>query len=316
VKIFITGITGFVGSMMANRFINEGHQVVGLGRKEQLPAHVDKRCIYIRVDITKPITTINADVVIHAAAQVSDKVNYQNHFLNNVVGTTNVLNACNRKNTLFIMISTSSVYSFTKNTPYTETQAGEDFDTLSDYGKTKYLAEQKVMQAQHINRKIILRPRAIYGKCDTVLLPRLLQLVKGNLIILPQHISPKISLTNIDNLIDAVHLCFKETRHKNSIYNVSDDAMYSLKETIPALIGCAITRKLKPFFISKVLWIFIVKINTRINFIPSLTSFGSKQLTQIALLDISHIKKELLYNPNYNFLNSLPEIRSLFKKSI
>ena len=41
---------------------------------------------------------------------------------------------------------------------YCEIDAGNDFDNLSDYGKTKYLAEQKVIQAQHLGRKIIFRP--------------------------------------------------------------------------------------------------------------------------------------------------------------
>ena len=212
-KVFITGITGFVGSMLANKFAEDGFEVAGLGRKETLPAHVDKRCAYVREDIKKPISEIDADIVIHAAAQVDDNASYTDHFENNVVGTANVINACSARTTLFILISTSSVYSFNEDVPYTEGKGGIEFEKLSAYGKTKFLAEQKLHAAPHLMQKVILRPRAIYGPGDTVLLPRLLRLVKNNFILLPKHTTTRISLTHINNLIFAVQQCLSLQHH-------------------------------------------------------------------------------------------------------
>ena len=304
-KIFITGVTGFVGGMLANKFIEAGFEVTGLGRKENLPLHVDKRCIYIKNDITKPISEITADVVIHAAAQVNDNASYQNHYDNNVTGTVNVVNACKHKNCLFILISTSSVYSFKKNTAYSEDEAGKPFEALSSYGKTKFLAEQIVINTTYLNRKIILRPRAIYGPGDTVLLPRLLRLVKNNFIILPQHISTQISLTHINNLMDAVKNCFSLKPEGTFIFNVADYTIYSLKKAVPTLIKSTIERKLNVVFIPKLLWNLFVKFNSVFHLIPELTCFGSKQLTQIAILNTTFIKNKLSHNPSYNFYSSL-----------
>ena len=302
-KVFITGITGFVGSMLANKFAEDGFEVTGLGRKETLPAHVDKRCAYVREDIKKPISKIDADIVIHAAAQVDDNASYTDHFENNVVGTANVIDACSARTTLFILISTSSVYSFNEGVPYAEGKAGIEFETLSAYGKTKFLAEQKLLAAPHLMQKVILRPRAIYGPGDTVLVPRLLRLVKKHFILLPKHTTTRISLTHINNLIFAVQQCLSLQRqhYDTYVFNVADETIYSLKEAIPSLLQHVSQKNLKVVFIPKQLWIILVKINSKFHFIPELTSFGSRQLTQSAILDISAIKNQLAYVSTYNF---------------
>ncbi len=45
-KIFITGITGFVGASAANYFVSAGHDVQGIGRKAVLPSNVSGACRY------------------------------------------------------------------------------------------------------------------------------------------------------------------------------------------------------------------------------------------------------------------------------
>lgn len=310
-KIFITGITGFVGSSLANELIMQGYQITGIGRKKNLPIHVNKKCNYIIADITKPLSIIDADIVIHAAAQVADDVTYEEHFLNNVIGTQNVIAACKNVKQ-FILISTSSVYSFTQNIAYKETEAGVEFLQLSNYGKTKFLAEKELEQASKFASKIILRPRAIYGVGDTVLLPRLLSLVKGNNIILPAHITEQISLTNIKNLICAVNLCLKNEQKLLLKLNITDEKIYSLKQALPALINSVQISPKKSFFIPKFIWNILLQINSIVKFNSKLSIFGSKQLTQNACLNIELAKTEIGYNPQFNFFDDLIEIRKWY----
>lgn len=310
-KIFITGITGFVGSSLANELINHGHQITGLGRKKTLPTHINEKCNYIIADITKPLSIIDADIVIHAAAQVADNVTYQDHYLNNVVGTKNVINACINVRQ-FILISTSSVYSFKNNKAYLESDAGDDFEQLSNYGKTKFLAEKQLQQATKFNCKIILRPRAIYGVGDTVLLPRLLSLVKGDNIILPAHITEQISLTNIKNLIYAVKLCLKIQSKLFLELNIADEKIYSLKLALPAIINAVQISPKKNIFVPKFVWNFLLELNGRLKFNSKLSVFGSKQLTQKACLNIELAKIEIGFIPPYNFFDELVEIRKWY----
>ena len=189
--------------------------------------------------------------------------------------------------------------------PYVEAEGGEDFDNLSHYGKTKFLSERELLKANNIKSKIILRPRAIYGAGDSVLLPRLLCLVKKNKIILPSNTTGQISLTHINNLLDAVELCLKFSENHSGIYNISDDKIYSLKEAIPALIRSVTDRPLKIFLVPKQLWNLLVRFNAIFHFIPQLTTFGSKQLTQTALLNVELAKKELGYSSSNSFYESL-----------
>ena len=293
--------------MAANRFAQKGFDVTGIGRKKMLPAHVDKRCKYLREDITRPISEIDADIVIHAAAQVDDAATYKDHYITNVTGTWNVIQACKNVK-IFLLVSTSSVYPFSSSLAYKENEAGNEFEKLSHYGRTKFLAEKELLGATNIPHKVILRPRAIYGVGDSVLLPRLLKLVKKNYILLPAHTTEKISLTNIDNLLDAMENCLLSGKLKSGIYNIADDKYYSLKKAIPLLLQSVLNRKFKILFIPVILWKLLVRVNTVFHVIPHLTKFGSKQLTTEALLEIEFAKKEIKYSPKKDFNESVKEI--------
>jgi DNA-binding NtrC family response regulator len=72
--------------------------------------------------------------------------------------------------------------------------------------------KQLVLENKSIPHKFILRPRAIYGINDRLILPRLLKLVKGNRILFPKHITDKISLTHISNFISAIDLCIQNSK--------------------------------------------------------------------------------------------------------
>ena len=163
-----------------------------------------------------------------------------------------------------------------------------------------------------IASKIILRPRAIYGVGDTVLLPRLLSLIKGNNIILPAHITEQISLTNIKNLTYAVELCLKLHSKSFLALNISDEKIYSLKQALPALINAVQTSPKKTIFIPKFIWNLLLIINSKVKFNSKLSIFGSKQITQYACLNIDLAKFEIGYKPVFNFYDELIEIRKWY----
>ena len=164
-KIFVTGITGFVGGAVANHFSSLGCEITGIGRSKNLPPHISNKCNYLQSDICNPLPKIEADIVVHAAGLTSDTASFQELYKVNVEGTKNVLDAA-KKVTHFIYISTSSVYNF-HNLPMTELEAGVNYEELSGYGKSKFLAEQHILNNYTDNKKTILRPRAIYGKKKT-----------------------------------------------------------------------------------------------------------------------------------------------------
>jgi nucleoside-diphosphate-sugar epimerase len=304
-KMFITGITGFVGSSVANYFSNNGYDVTGIGRRKELPMHV-LNCKYIQADICKPLDEIDADVVIHAAALASDTAPFKELYNANVEGTKNILNAAKHAKH-FVYISSSSVYHFHQHR-MKETEAGLDFEKLSNYGKTKFLSEQLIINNTNKNKKTILRPRAIYGKHDQQLLPRLLKLVKGDKLIILQHLSKKISLTHIQNLILAIDLCIKKQSTALEIFNVADKEIYDLRHILTTLLPLVAGRPLKTVIIPAPIFNLFVAINNKIKFNPSFNKFAASSLTNIAVLNIDEMVQKMNYDPLKNFDNSFTEI--------
>ena len=310
-KMFVTGITGFVGSSVANYFSNKGYDVKGIGRKKQLPSHV-LNCEYIQADICKTLDEIDADIVIHAAALASDTAPFKELYKANVEGTQNVL-AASKNAKHFVYISSSSVYHFHQHS-IRENEAGLHFDKLSNYGKTKFLSEQLIIKDTAKNKKTILRPRAIYGKHDQQLLPRLLKLVKGDKLILPKHLSKKISLTHIQNLIPAIDLCIKKQSAVLEIFNVADKEVYDLHHVLTTLLPLVAGKPLKPVTIPASIFNLLVAINDKIKFNSSFNKFAASSLTHTAVLNIDKITETMNYAPLKNFNNSYKEISDWIHK--
>lgn len=100
-RFFITGVAGFIGSALANRLIQDGHEVLGIddrsaGREVTLPPEVFVERGDVN-DIPKLWTLMQGvDVVFHLAARVSvqESVKYPRDYNHvNVGGTVSVLEA-------------------------------------------------------------------------------------------------------------------------------------------------------------------------------------------------------------------------------
>ena len=294
-KVYVTGITGFAGGAIANYFDSQGHEITGIGRAESLPSHISKNCRYIRADICNNLTEFEADLVIHAAGLVTDTAPFKELYNVNVLGTLNVLNAAKNAGHV-IYISSSSVYHF-KEHALKEEEAGLHYDELSGYGKTKYLAEQSFMEDKHSHKKTILRPRAIYGKYDRSLLPRLMKLVKGNRLMLPAHLSKKISLTHIDNLVQAIALCIDKQESGKEIYNVSDKEVYDLHNILTTLLPLVAGKRLQKQIIPAWLFDLYVSISSWLKLNPSFNRFAADSLTKTGVINTEKIIHQLNYQP-------------------
>jgi 2-alkyl-3-oxoalkanoate reductase len=302
-KIIITGATGSLGAFLTRWFSAKGHQVFALGRSEFPPSQLLACSTYIRADITRPVVMPDADVCIHCAGLADDKATYADLYAANVEGTKNVVTASSHCCT-FIHISSSSVY-LHSDSLLQETMVGEKWGQhLSHYGKSKLIAEDEVIAHANNEASFILRPRAIYGAGDKVLLPRLLKLVRGNKMLRPGDMNVKLSLTHFSNLAQAVEDCIYSKASGKHIYNVSDDEIYILydvvKKLLATLYSTQLPEKKLPLWILKLLSVFGLGDAT-----PLFVNTISKNL----VLDISKIKQELNYSPTMNLDSSLIEIK-------
>lgn len=201
-RILITGSSGFVGTSIWQRFRSRNWSTIGLGRR---PLDDPE---YVSHDLRQPIPArcdAPLDVVIHAAARSNPWGTRTQFQQDNVVATKHVLEYCQRNGLPhLIYISSSSVYykpehqlGITEQTPLPSRHVNE-------YAATKRQAEQLVRD--YPGSWTILRPRAVFGPGDTVLLPRIIHAARqGRLPVLYAPDGPVVGdLIYIDNLVDAI----------------------------------------------------------------------------------------------------------------
>jgi UDP-glucose 4-epimerase len=156
IKSIVTGGAGFIGSNLVDRLVKEGHQVIVIdnfisGDKKNLSHHSKKIVKIINLDIVQDKKLnkyfYNVDYVFHLAglAEIIPSIkNPKNYFINNVLGTLNVLEACkNKKIKKFVYAASSSCYGNPKKFPTSE---DEKVDTKNPYAMTKFLGEELVMK--------------------------------------------------------------------------------------------------------------------------------------------------------------------------
>jgi nucleoside-diphosphate-sugar epimerase len=305
-KIVITGANGFVGAALCRYFFNLGHQVVATGRQATPNSRLLAYATYIQADISGIINPFDAEVCIHAAGLASDIADYDSLFLHNVTGTANVLEAAKSCRYL-IFISSSSVYNFSKGLAG-ESDAGFDVPLIS-YGKTKLLAEELIKANIPIHqRRLILRPRAIYGTGDRVLLPRLLKLIKGKTILCPIAASVLTSATHVDNLAYAIYLFFSQPKKPAlQLFNVADDRLYNLKDMVVKMLR-AIDENLTLINIPTPAIKMLRVLNSKFHLSNQLSPVAFQAIMENSILDLTRIKETLGYHPPHIFDDSFKEI--------
>lgn len=145
-SILITGGHGFLGSQ-----IDYG---IKLGRNDM--------DILNTQSIEKAFKRLNPEIVFHCAVNINMQDcedNPQKAFKINVDGTRNIAEACQRIGAYLIFMSSNSVFSGDKLSPYLEV---DQPDPVNIYGKTKYEAEKVVSGI--LPNALIIRTSWLFGK--------------------------------------------------------------------------------------------------------------------------------------------------------
>ena len=154
-KSIITGGAGFIGSNLADHLVNAGHKVIVLdnfvsGKKINLSHHKKKNLKIIKIDIStnKDLKKHfkGVDFVFHLAGLAEIIPSFKNpkkYFLNNVLGTLNVLEAAKKeKIKKLIYAASSSCYGNPSTFPTSEKTK---IDLKHPYALTKFMGEELVM---------------------------------------------------------------------------------------------------------------------------------------------------------------------------
>lgn len=214
----MTGATGFVGSAVCRAAEEAGWEVHAFGRRPGVR--------YWDITSGPLVDPPEVDAVVHAAAAVADETASAEMSRANVDGTGHVADTF--PGVRLVHISTASVYD-----PFVATVRAKEGEApvaryLNAYGKSKAAAERLLAYRPET---VVLRPHAIYGPGDTTLLPRVLDSIRGETLMIVGDGRTLHSLTSITNLTDAVlRACDPATT--SGTYNVADAEPVALEDAL------------------------------------------------------------------------------------
>ncbi|OJX96105.1 MAG: hypothetical protein BGO96_07440 [Micrococcales bacterium 73-15] len=214
-RLLLTGSNGFLGTRIAQDAVARGWGVLGLGRAAR-PNPASPVAGYLSHDLAYPLTEPVADgaiersiaarlsgpvdAVVHAAALASPFAPPEDYIAANVRGTEHVAAWAERYGRrehgeplpLVYVSSSSVVYRDADQLDLTEDAPTPPLrEQVNDYSRTKLLGER--VAQRYRGRSVVLRPRAIIGAGDTVLMPRILRLAeRGVLPVLEPRSGPRV----------------------------------------------------------------------------------------------------------------------------
>ncbi|TVQ43079.1 MAG: NAD-dependent epimerase/dehydratase family protein [Gloeocapsa sp. DLM2.Bin57] len=244
-KLLVTGASGFLGSYVVSKALEQGHQVKAVVRPQtnlnnlSWTNHPAREIITLDLTQNQGIVTAldQIDAVIHlAAAKTGD---YATQYQGTVVTTENLLAAMSQTGvTRLIAISTFSVYDYLSipvGTTLDENSPRETNPQTRDiYAQTKLIQEEKYREfAQAGGQVTIIRPGMIYGKdylwnaCLGNPVSEKLWLRIGNNSIMP--------LIYVENCAEAIILAVESDTAIGETINLVDDDLPTQKVYVQKL---------------------------------------------------------------------------------
>ncbi len=237
-NVFITGISGYIGSKIARALSAHGgvDRIVGIDIRE--PSIVEDKVLFIRQDVRKPVLDIlkthGIDTVIHAAYVLPPGHDTRRIEDINVMGTKNILAyAAQAGVSRLLYTSSTTAYGFhpDNDNPLTEESPLRGNDDFT-YSKNKKEIEGLFTAFVEANKGIcvtVLRPCYVAGPgLDNPLSTHL----KKKIVLLPGKTSP-FQFVHEDDLVRIMVLCLE--KNLAGIFNVAGQGTISFEQMVRTL---------------------------------------------------------------------------------
>jgi nucleoside-diphosphate-sugar epimerase len=240
---FVTGGSGFVGGRLIERLRSDGHRVKALARSDQA---ADR----IRARGGEPVPGELADAgkmragadgcewAFHAAATLGDWGTREEFERGNVEGTRNVLAACAEAGVRrFVHVGTEAALLAGQPLVDVDESAPLRPDSPALYSSTKARAEQLVRDANRDGfETIVVRPRFVWGRGDTTLLPTMAEMVRSGRFAWIGGGRQKTSTTHVDTAVEGLMLGAARGT-PGDIYFVTDGEPVVFREFVSELLS-------------------------------------------------------------------------------
>ncbi len=251
-KTLVTGSTGFIGSHLVEGLLRQGHQVSCLVRKTSRLGLIERLDVSIvSADHRDPDSLANVvkgmDYVFHCAAAIR-ALDWETYYQANVLYTKNLIEACAaeaRDLKKFVFVSSISA---TGPSPKRKAlDEGSACRPVSDYGRSKLLAEEALAPFQNLIPIVILRFPNVIGPRQNELHQAVKLMAKRILPVIGNG-DVQTSLCSVDDAVRALIMAADKKEASGQVYFVTDSRAYRWSEISDAVAECLGVR----FFLLKV----------------------------------------------------------------
>lgn len=317
--VFVTGGSGFIGGRLIGRLVREGTAVRALARSEGSARRVaELGAEPVRGDLgdrdALAAAAQGAELAFHLAAHLGDWGRWEDFERDNVTGTRNVLDACAGSGVRrFVHCGTEAALMAGKPLVAVDESAPLRPDSRAPYSATKARAEQAVREANRDGfETVVLRPRFVWGKGDTTLLPEMAAAVESGRFAWLGGGRNLTATTHVENVVEGLLLAAERGR-PGEAYFVTDGEPVVFREfvtemlatqgvmppdrSLPAWTAAPLAR------IAEAAWKLLPLPGA-----PPMTTFRAWILTQECTIDISKARRELGYEPVISREQGLAEL--------
>jgi nucleoside-diphosphate-sugar epimerase len=322
-NVLVTGGTGFVGSHLTEALLQAGYSVTCLVRDPSRLRWLKGVDVpIVQGDCSLPETlhsaVENVSVVFHAAG-LTKATHAREYYEVNHIGTRNILEACARLHggiRKFILIS--SLAAAGPSLHGIPVRAGDAPRPVSDYGRSKLLAEEETLRRSNDLSVIILRPSAVYGPRDRDMFELFRWASKG----LTLEISGGerfIAPCYVEDLVSALLLAAKKEVPSGSIYFVSEGRAYSWSEFRESLLlsGGVKARNIKvPYALAYFIGL-MSELGSMFTGTPALTNRQKirEAVQKYWIGDLTPIRKDLGFKAQYPLAAGLRATWTWYRKN-
>jgi len=330
-RIFVTGGTGFIGSHLVERLVEEKHEVTVLIRKNsknptiKLLKNLNVNLVY--GDITNETElynlTRNHDVIIHlaGASQVDDGRSYEEYLLLNTKSTEYLAKACiMNKIKRFIYFSSIEAYETPGRVGTRRKITEEDTPHPSTfYGKSKLEAEKIIKKYEKKGLTYsIIRPSVIFGPREIHGPIKLFKAINKGVFLFIGKGDNLISYCYVKNLVEATIQIMNSRKCINKTYFVSDEKAYTLKEFVTEIynvMGKKPPRIHIPLWFARFCAIPIELFFKMIKKDPILSQSKIRLMATNFNFSIDKLKKDTNYKQPYDLKTAIKETYEWYKKN-